>query len=52
MISEALKANGSAYVELKKIDAAVEIAEVLSKARNVSYIPSKGNNMLLQVPTV
>lgn len=52
MISSALKTHGAAYVELKKIDAAVEVADVLSRSRNITYLPSKSGNLLLNVPTI
>eukprot|EP00897_Mesotaenium_endlicherianum_P010336 jgi/Mesen1/9330/ME000061S08772 len=46
LISEATSAVGSALIELRRIEAAREIASTLSKSRNVVYLPS-GNNMLL-----
>jgi hypothetical protein len=37
---------GSAYLELKKIDAAVQVAQNLANSRNVTYLPGK-NNLLI-----
>eukprot|EP00850_Spirogloea_muscicola_P018402 SM000168S02601 [mRNA] locus=s168:156542:158779:+ [translate_table: standard] len=46
LISEATASVGNALIELRRIEAAREIAGTLSKSRNVVYLPS-GNNMLL-----
>merc|ERR1719389_636441 len=49
VVSEALEVS-PALVELRRIEAAKDIAETLSKSRNVTYLPSGhngGNNMLL-----
>merc|ERR1712050_742120 len=48
MISEALKEHGSGLIEVRRIDAAKEIAEALSKSPNVMYLP-QGQQMLLNV---
>lgn len=48
MISAALKEHGSGMIEVRRIDAAKEIADTLSKSANVMYLPSN-QNMLLQV---
>lgn len=45
-ISEATSTVGNALIELRRIEAAREIAGTLAKSRNVVYLPS-GNNMLL-----
>lgn len=50
MISEALKKHGGGLIEVKRIDASREIAETLSKAGNVMYLPGGGTNMLLNLP--
>ena len=50
MVSEALEAS-PALVELRRIEAAKDIAETLSKSRNVTYLPSGGQNMLLNIGT-
>ena len=48
VVSEALEAS-PALVELRRIEAAKDIAETLSKSRNVTYLPSGGQNMLLNL---
>mmetsp|Transcript_99220 Transcript_99220/g.285451 ORF Transcript_99220/g.285451 Transcript_99220/m.285451 type:complete len:285 (+) Transcript_99220:81-935(+) len=48
MISEALKEHGSGLIEVRRIDAAKDIAEALSKSANVMYLPH-GQQMLLNV---
>lgn len=40
MISESLKKSGEGLVELRRIEAAKEIAEVLANSKNVTYLPS------------
>merc|ERR1719353_674923 len=50
VISEALEAS-LALVELRRVEAAKDIAETLSKSRNVTYLPSGGQNMLLNLGT-
>eukprot|EP00123_Amoebidium_parasiticum_P009482 comp19503_c1_seq1/m.22771 comp19503_c1_seq1/g.22771 ORF comp19503_c1_seq1/g.22771 comp19503_c1_seq1/m.22771 type:complete len:275 (-) comp19503_c1_seq1:72-896(-) len=48
LISKSLSENGPGLVELRKIDAAVDIAQTLSRARGVTYLPG-GSNMLLNL---
>merc|ERR1711990_55182 len=48
VVSEALEAS-PALVELRRIEAAKDIADTLSKSRNVTYLPSGGQNMLLNL---
>ena len=48
VVSEALE-HSPALVELRRIEAAKDIAETLSKSRNVTYLPSGGQNMLLNL---
>merc|ERR550532_2799224 len=48
MISDALKEHGSGLIEVRRIDAAKDIAESLSKSPNVMYLPD-GQQMLLNV---
>jgi len=50
VVSEALEFS-PALVELRRIEAAKDIAETLSKSRNVTYLPSGGQNMLLNLGT-
>lgn len=45
MISEAIKSNGTGLIEVRRIDAAREIADTLSKSGNVMYLP--GNQQML-----
>jgi len=51
VISKALEECGSGLIEVRRIDAAKEVAETLSRARGVTYLPSGGQgggaNMLL-----
>merc|ERR1719437_255178 len=48
MISQALKEHGSGLIEVRRIDAAKDIAESLSKSPNVMYLPA-GQQMLLNM---
>merc|ERR1719517_381646 len=48
MISDALREHGSGLIEVRRIDAAKEVAEALSKSPNVMYLP-QGQQMLLNV---
>lgn len=50
LISEATKAHGSGMIELRRVEAAKEIAGTLAKGRNVVYLPNTGN-MLLNLQT-
>lgn len=55
LISTALRSYGSGLIELRRIDAAKDIAETLSSARNVMYVPGGGANgsgpqMLMALP--
>lgn len=49
LISQALKSGGNAAIEVKRIDAAREIADALAGSRNVVYLPS-GMNMMMAMP--
>merc|ERR1719164_339988 len=46
MISDALKEHGTGLIEVRRIDAAKDIAESLSKSPNVMYLPT-GQQMLV-----
>lgn len=48
LLSRAFEEYGSGLVELRKIEAAKEIATAMSKSRNVVYLPG-GNNMLMNL---
>lgn len=49
LLANAFKDAGEGLVELRKIEAAEEVAEKLSHSRNVAYLPH-GQNMLLNLP--
>jgi len=49
-ISRALDKAGEAFVALRKIEAAKAIVQSLSMNRNVTYVPSSGGNVLLNLP--
>lgn len=51
LISEATKNAGSGLIELRRIEAAKDIASQMAKSRNIVYLPSGGNgtNMLLGI---
>ena len=55
LISDALQAGGSGLIEVRRIDAARDIADKLARSRNVSYLPSSkgggGSNLLLGLQT-
>lgn len=46
LISEATKNSGIGLLELRRIEAAKDIADTLAKSRNISYLPSSGNMLL------
>merc|ERR1711953_1097985 len=48
MISDALKEHGTGLIEVRRIDAAKEIADSLSKSPNVMYLPPN-QQMLFQI---
>eukprot|EP00392_Amoebophrya_sp_AT5.2_P017490 g17852.t1 len=48
LISEALKEHGTGMIDMRRIDASKEIAELLAKSPNVMYMPG-GQNMLLNM---
>ena len=57
LISKAMLSAGNGLIEVRRIDAAKEVAGTLSKARNVTYLPSgrgsgqggTGNNLLIGI---
>lgn len=52
-ISESLKKAGDAFITFRRIEASKRIVESLAGNKNVTYIPSGGNNggnVLLNVP--
>jgi len=40
LITDALQTHGNGFIEVRRIDAARDIAETLAKSRNISYLPS------------
>lgn len=46
LVSDALAKHGKGLVELRRIETAQEIASVLSKSRNVTYLPNQKNMLL------
>jgi len=50
-ISRALEKAGEAFVAFRKIEASKAIVQSLANNSNVTYIPSGGGNVLLNVPT-
>ncbi|KAH0838478.1 asparagine synthase-domain-containing protein [Lanmaoa asiatica] len=50
-VSKALEKAGDAFLALRKIEASKAIVQSLAGNGNVSYIPSSGGNVLLNVPT-
>lgn len=44
LVTEALEEHGQGFLELKKIQAAREIAATLARSRNVTYLPGGGAN--------
>ena len=49
MLSDAFDKVGDSLIELRKMEAAEEIAGNLAGSRNVTYLP-KDNGMLLNLP--
>ncbi len=51
LISDATRKYGSGLIELRRIEAAKDIADTMAKSRNVVYLPSSGNMLLSVNPT-
>ena len=49
LISDATKQAGNGLIELRRIEAARDIAGTLAKSRNIVYLPNNGPNMLLGI---
>lgn len=51
LISKAIATAGTGLIEVRRIDTAKEVANIISKGRNVTYLPSTkgGSGMLLNV---
>merc|ERR1711907_369883 len=46
VVSDALKASGTGGIEVRRIDAAKEIAENMARSWNVTYLPSNQNLLI------
>ncbi|KAK1442306.1 prohibitin [Babesia gibsoni] len=46
MISQAIQTHGTGMLEIRKLEAAKEIAETLSTSKNIVYVPSTTNLLL------
>eukprot|EP00296_Roombia_truncata_P000742 JP436436.1.p1 GENE.JP436436.1~~JP436436.1.p1 ORF type:complete len:270 (-),score=86.73 JP436436.1:11-742(-) len=52
LISSSLRLGGTALLEIRRLEAAKEIAGALARSRNVVYLPGgNNNNMLLALPS-
>ncbi|VDO41433.1 unnamed protein product [Brugia timori] len=51
LLAQAFKEAGDGLIELRKIEAAEEIAERMAKSRNVVYLPNN-QNTLFNMPAV
>jgi prohibitin 1 len=49
LISKAMEKAGTGFLELRRIEAAKDIASTLSSCSNVTYLPSGGANYLLDM---
>ncbi|RLV62186.1 hypothetical protein DV515_00019575 [Chloebia gouldiae] len=49
LIANSLATAGDGLIELRKLEAAEDIAYQLSRSRNITYLPS-GQSVLLQLP--
>ena len=51
LLSEAFTKAGDALIELRKLEAAEDIAFQMSRSRNINYLPP-GQQTLLSLPTM
>jgi len=52
LVSDALKKSGRGLIEIRRIDAALSVADTLAHSSgNVVYLPSSSGNVLLNIPT-
>ena len=49
LISDATRAAGAGMIELRRVEAAKEVAATMARGGNVVYLPG-GSNMLLSIP--
>ena len=50
LLSNAFQEAGDGLIELRRLEAAEDIAGTLSRSRNVAYLPGGGQNLLLSIP--
>ena len=50
MLAEAFVKAGDGLIELRRLEAAEDIATMLSQSRNIAYLPGGGQNLLLNIP--
>jgi len=48
VLNQAFKKSGSGFIELRRIEAAKDIADALARSRNVTYLPS-GQSVLMNL---
>ena len=51
LISDSIKKHGSGFIEVRRIDAAKDIASNLSQSRNIVYLPSSKGNISMLMST-
>jgi prohibitin 1 len=51
LVSDAVDQNGGALIEVRRLDAAQDIAATLARSRGVTYLPGGNSNILLSVPS-
>jgi hypothetical protein len=44
--------EGTGFIALRQIEAAREIADTLSRSRNITYIPQNSGSYLFQIPGI
>lgn len=52
LVSDALQKAGDGLLELRRIETALNVANTLSHARNVTYLPGGQNSMVMLPPPV
>lgn len=50
LVSDAVDQHGKGLIEVRRLDAARDIAATLARSRGVTYLPSGGSNVLLNMP--
>ena len=49
MLAKAFAEVGEGLIELRRLEAAEEVAQIMSRSRNVAYLPD-GQNVLMNLP--